>query len=62
MTNPTTPRRSEQSAPISAKRPKLDAATETLVERLINARTVNEMSSIVGLKPIKGRSAPKIAY
>lgn len=62
MANPTTPRKSELPDAISAKRPKLDAATETLVERLMNARSVNEMSSIVGLKPIKGRSAPKIAY
>ncbi|SMO55613.1 hypothetical protein [Paracoccus laeviglucosivorans] len=56
-----------QSAPVtepsamSKPRP-LDRATEQLVERLRAARTANEMALIVGLKPIKGRSGPKIAY
>lgn len=62
MTKSTSPIRPEQTAPIPVERPKLDPATETLVERLLRARTANEMSRIVGLKPVKGRSAPKIAY
>ena len=37
-------------------------AVQVLVERLRSARTANEMAVIVGLKPIKGRSGPKIAY
>ncbi|MFT4013231.1 MAG: hypothetical protein QM682_07460 [Paracoccus sp. (in: a-proteobacteria)] len=54
------PRATQQ--PDSPKRRRLDPATEQLVERLRNARTANEMAVIVGLKPIKGRSGPKIAY
>lgn len=41
---------------------KLDPATEQLIERLRLARSANEITSVIGLKPIKGRSGPKIAY
>lgn len=44
------------------RRPRADQTTDQLIERLRNARTANEMAVIVGLKPIKGRSGPKIAY
>lgn len=37
-------------------------ATERLVERLVSARTANEITNVIGLKPIRGRSGPKIAY
>ncbi|MTH33813.1 hypothetical protein GL279_04300 [Paracoccus limosus] len=60
MSNSPLPRVKEQ--PAAPKRPRLDSATEKLVERLRGARTANEMAEIVGLKPIKGRSGPKIAY
>ncbi|WP_312529125.1 hypothetical protein [Paracoccus sp. (in: a-proteobacteria)] len=38
------------------------SATEKLVERLAKARTANEITNAIGLRPIKGRSGPKIAY
>ncbi|MDN3711064.1 hypothetical protein QWZ10_03135 [Paracoccus cavernae] len=38
------------------------SATERLVERLASARTANEITNVIGLKPIRGRSGPKIAY
>ena len=60
MSKSSQPRATEQPAP--PKRRRLDPATEVLVERLRRARTANEMAVIVGLKPIKGRSGPKIAY
>lgn len=60
MSKLSQPRATEQPAP--PKRRRLDPATEVLVERLRSARTANEMAVIVGLKPIKGRSGPKIAY
>lgn len=39
-----------------------ETAGASLAERLARARTANEMTSIIGLKPIKGRSGPKLAY
>ncbi|MDF3606005.1 hypothetical protein PE067_07590 [Paracoccus sp. DMF-8] len=38
------------------------ASDDSFVARLAKARTANEMTSLIGLKPIKGRSGPKIAY
>lgn len=52
----------EVDAPVSAARAKSVTATERLVERLAKARTANEITSVIGLRPIKGRSGPKIAY
>ncbi len=43
-------------------RAKPASATERLVERLAKARTANEITNVIGLRPIKGRSGPKIAY
>ncbi|WP_347266770.1 hypothetical protein [Paracoccus sp. (in: a-proteobacteria)] len=60
MAKPTSSRRTEDTAP--AERPRLDSDTEALVKRLSRARTANEITSVIGLKPIKGRSGPKIAY
>lgn len=67
MAKSTSPRKSEprnsgQTAPALARRSAAGAATATLIERLSRARTANEMTNIIGLKPIKGRSGPKIAY
>lgn len=64
MSKSPEPRVTEQPAPQPAapRTRRLDPATEKLVERLRIARTANEMAVIVGLKPIKGRSGPKIAY
>lgn len=62
MAKATSPRHTERPEPALSKRDNLDPATASLVARLARARTVNEMSVIVGLKPIKGRSGPKIAY
>lgn len=36
--------------------------TEELVERLLNAKTSNEIAAIAGLPPITGLSGPKIVY
>lgn len=38
------------------------ASNDSFVARLAKARTANEMTSLIGLKPIKGRSGPKVAY
>ncbi|MFO1140363.1 MAG: hypothetical protein U1E41_14945 [Paracoccus sp. (in: a-proteobacteria)] len=65
MAKATSPRKSSaQGADISAapRRPQPDAATATLVARLSRARTANEITNVIGLRPIKGRSGPKIAY
>lgn len=51
-----TDRRAEDKRPMEA------ASKEKFVEKLARARTANEMTSLIGLKPIKGRSGPKIAY
>ena len=53
---------SAERRPAPLPKPAQSATTAQLVERLSRARTVNEMSVIVGLKPIKGRSGPKVAY
>lgn len=50
--------RVEDKRPASAPAPSKD----NFVEKLAKARTANEMTSLIGLKPIKGRSGPKIAY
>lgn len=60
MSNSPLPRVTDEPAP--PKRRKLDPATEQLIERLSRARSANEITSVIGLKPIKGRSGPKIAY
>lgn len=49
-------------APAAIGRSKPATATQRLVERLAKARTANEITNVIGLKPIKGRSGPKIAY
>lgn len=50
----------ERPAPPRVRKP--DPATEQLIERLRPARSANEITSVIGLKPIRGRSGPKIAY
>ncbi|MBD9525337.1 MULTISPECIES: hypothetical protein [Paracoccus] len=61
MAKSTSPRKTETpAAPV--RKPRAEPRGETFVERLARARTANEMSSIMGLKPITGRSGPKIAY
>ena len=47
---------------VGDKRPASAPVKEKFVEKLAKARTANEMTSLIGLKPIKGRSGPKIAY
>lgn len=60
MISPKAEARVAASAPVQRQRPA--TATERLVERLAKARTANEITNVIGLKPIKGRSGPKIAY
>ncbi|KGJ09891.1 hypothetical protein EQ718_26640 (plasmid) [Paracoccus versutus] len=56
-------RATEEPAPATVSgQPKPGPVAASLAERLARARTANEMAIIVGLKPIKGRSGPKIAY
>ncbi|MBP8932317.1 MAG: hypothetical protein KBG46_13695 [Paracoccus sp.] len=64
MAKSTSPRKSSPGADASAaaKRSRPDASTATLVQRLARARTANEITNVIGLRPIKGRSGPKIAY
>jgi hypothetical protein len=64
MAKSTSPRKTSHGAdlPAAAKRSRPDAATSTLVQRLARARTANEITNVIGLRPIKGRSGPKIAY
>ncbi len=62
MAKSTLPRRSEQIAPVADRRRKPDPTVESLVERLARVRSANEITSVIGLKPIKGRSGPRIAY
>ncbi|HHY03367.1 MAG TPA: hypothetical protein GX686_11010 [Paracoccus sp.] len=42
--------------------PRRVASTDDLVERLLNAKTSNEIAAIAGLPPITGLSGPKIVY
>ena len=51
-----------KTSPAAAKRSRPDAETMHLVQRLARARTANEITNVIGLRPIKGRSGPKIAY
>ncbi len=51
-----------ETRPESKPRPESAAANDSFVARLAKARTANEMTNLIGLKPIKGRSGPKIAY
>lgn len=63
MKTPQSPRKSP--APRAEARPDsrpAAASNDSFVARLAKARTANEMTSLIGLKPIKGRSGPKIAY
>lgn len=41
---------------------RIAAPSDLLVKRLSRARSANEITNVIGLKPIKGRSGPKIAY
>ncbi|RDW12519.1 hypothetical protein [Paracoccus thiocyanatus] len=50
----------DKAAPPRPRKP--DPATEQVVERLRRTRSANEITSVIGLKPIRGRSGPKIAY
>lgn len=54
---PTPDDSSEVMAP-----PRRVASTEDLVERLLNAKTSNEIAAIAGLSPIIGPSDSKIVY
>ncbi|TWI32855.1 hypothetical protein [Paracoccus sulfuroxidans] len=47
---------------VAEKRPEAAATGDSFVAKLAKARTANEMTSLIGLKPIKGRSGPKVAY
>lgn len=64
MTKATTQRKTAD--PVGAAKPtpviKPAPSGDGFVARLAKARTANEMTSLIGLKPIKGRSGPKIAY
>ncbi|WP_148292599.1 hypothetical protein [Paracoccus aminophilus] len=66
MMSPKTEARADAAAPKAGRsaewRAKPATTTEKLVERLAKARTANEITSVIGLRPIKGRSGPKIAY
>lgn len=63
MAKSPTPRLVAETEPaVVSRRGKPQPVPAALVEQLARARTVNEMSLIVGLKPIKGRSGPKLAY
>lgn len=52
------------SAPVrpATAPPRRVASTDDLVERLLNAKTSNEIAAIAGLPPITGLSGPKIVY
>ncbi len=63
MAKSTTIRKTpEQSADARDDVRPVKAGADALLQRLARARTANEMTSVIGLKPIKGRSGPKIAY
>ncbi|MDT1061124.1 hypothetical protein RM190_04580 [Paracoccus sp. CPCC 101403] len=62
MAKSTSPRKADDTASAMAPRGKPDPRLESLIERLARARSANEITSVIGLKPIKGRSGPKIAY
>ncbi|KRW94446.1 hypothetical protein O4J55_12805 [Paracoccus sp. PXZ] len=54
--------RKRDTRPEPKPRPEPVPVNDSFVARLAKARTANEMTSLIGLKPIKGRSGPKIAY
>ncbi|HRO14524.1 MAG TPA: hypothetical protein PLL33_05695 [Paracoccus sp. (in: a-proteobacteria)] len=60
MAKDTTPRKTEPPPPV--RRAKRQASTDELVERLLRARSSNEIAAVAGLPPITGLSGPKIAY
>lgn len=60
MAKDTTPRKIAVEAP--ARPDRRAASTDELVERLLRARSSNEIAAIAGLPPITGLSGPKIAY
>lgn len=64
MAKSTTLRKSGPSAPNAGAGKPVQAATppDSLVKRLTRTRSANEITNVIGLKPIKGRSGPKIAY
>lgn len=49
-------------SPVVTTPPRRVASTEELVERLLNARSSNEIAAVAGLPPITGLSGPKIVY
>ena len=48
--------------PVQDKPKPAVASPDSFVSKLSKARTANEMTSLIGLKPIRGRSGPKVAY
>lgn len=64
MTKSTTLRKTTDRAGAAkpARVTKPAPSGDGFVARLAKARTANEMTNLIGLKPIKGRSGPKIAY
>ncbi|HHW35011.1 MAG TPA: hypothetical protein GXX24_12870 [Paracoccus solventivorans] len=52
------------SAPVRPAKaaPRRVASTEDLVERLLNAKSSNEIAAIAGLSPITGPSDSKVVY
>lgn len=61
----TTSLRKTTETPVPAagdKRSRPGSTPTVLVQRLVRARSANEITNVIGLKPIKGRSGPKIAY
>lgn len=63
MAKSTTLRKAD---PLPSRDPREDAPAATsrdrFLARLTQTRSANEITSAIGLKPIKGRSGPKIAY
>lgn len=62
MSNATKLRKTGEPATPADRRRKLDAAAEALLRRPPRGRSANEIAVSLGLKPIKGRSGPKLAY
>lgn len=62
MARDTAPRKRRLSDPHPTRPVRRARTTEELVERLLTARTANEIAAVAGLPPITGLSGPKIAY
>lgn len=62
MAKSTSVRKLDVRQPSTSRDDVAAPAKERFADRPDRVRSANEITSVIGLKPIKGRSGPKLAY